>query len=311
MEKQRISISLIIPTYRRVEDLNRCLKSVESLKYEFDQVIVVARDNDVETLDFLTHNQIPHFLVYQPGLIAALKCGIAQSNCEIIVTIDDDTEVNDNWIRRAINIFEDPEVGAVGGRDIQPNNKLPTNLNAVGKFTFRGKLIGNHHLNNGGARDADFLKGCNMFIRRNLLDTIYPVLELLKGHGGQWGNDLVISIASRLNGMKTIYDSNVSLIHHASPRLQELREPTDLKSRYEQTFNAWLIKTLFSYKFSLPIVCLYGVLAGDRMSPGLIKSIIIRKFNIKLIFTDLNITVKALLEVLPYVSKYRNPLKKN
>ena len=29
MDKRRISISLIIPTYRRVEDLNRCLNSVQ------------------------------------------------------------------------------------------------------------------------------------------------------------------------------------------------------------------------------------------------------------------------------------------
>jgi hypothetical protein len=150
-----------------------------------------------------------------------------------------------------------------------------------------------------------------MFIQKKLLNTIYPVLELLKGDGAQWGNDLIISLASRLNGMKTIYDSNVNLIHHASPRLYELREATDIKSRKEQTFNAWLIKTLFSYKFSLPLVCLYGVLVGDRMSPGLIKSILLRKFNVKIIFTDLKITVKALLEVLPYVSEYRNPLRKN
>lgn len=309
MEKQHITFSLIIPTFRRVKDLKRCLKSINSLNYEFEQVIVVVRNNDIETLDFLHQHQISYVLVYRPGTIAALKCGIAISNCKIIVTIDDDTEVDDNWIQRAIHIFEDPNVGAVGGRDIQPNNNNPTNLNKVGRFTLRGKLIGNHHLSSGGIREVDFLKGCNMFIRRDLLGTIYPVLELLKGEGAQWGNDLVISLASRLNGKKTIFDSNMKIIHHASLRPQELREPTDGKLRYENTFNAWLIKTIYAYKFSVLIVCIYGVLVGDRMSPGLLKSIQLRKCNIKFIVTDLVITVKALIEVLPHISKYRRPLK--
>lgn len=309
MEKQPISFSLIIPTFHRAKDLERCFESINSLSYEFEQVIVVVRDNDIETLDFLHQNKIPYVLVYRPGVIAALKSAFAISNCKIIVTIDDDTEVDDNWIRRAIRIFEDPDVGAVGGRDVQPNNKNPTNLNKVGKFTLRGKLFGNHHLSSGGVREVDFLKGCNMFIRRDVLGTIYPVLELLKGEGAQWGNDLVISLASRLNGMKTIYDSNMKLIHHASPRPQELRVPTVGKLRYENTFNALLIKTIFAYKFTVPIVCAYGILVGDKMSPGLIKSIQLRKCNFKFIMKDLVIVVKALREVLPYVSKYRSPLK--
>ena len=109
--------------------------------------------------------------------------------------------------------------------------------------------------------------------------------------------------------MKTIYDSNMKLIHHASPRPQELRVPTVGKLRYENTFNALLIKTIFAYKFTVPIVCAYGILVGDKMSPGLIKSIQLRKCNFKFIMKDLVIVVKALREVLPYVSKYRSPLK--
>lgn len=308
MSKIRIPYTLILPTYQRTLELDRCLNSIESLNYEFERINIVVRDSDFETRNFLSSRNIGYLVVDKPGLIAAMKKGIEFSDSDVIVFIDDDTEVNDNWIQSATKVFENPLVGAVGGRDMQPANPVPPNQNSVGKFKLRGKLVGNHHLYNGNPTHVDFLKGCNMFLRKSILNTNFEILDQLKGSGAQWGCDLVLSISSRLNGLKTVFDPNVSLIHHAAPRLSELRNPETKYEKIEISFNIWLIKMVFCYRFTLPIVIIFGLLVGDRANPGVLRSIALNRLSVHKIILDLSISIRAFLMVFPLVPKLRKPL---
>ncbi|MCJ8281094.1 MAG: glycosyltransferase, partial [Rivularia sp. ALOHA_DT_140] len=49
-----MSIAVIVPTYRRSQDLARCLKALQNQTRPADEVIVVVRDTDTETWSFLT-----------------------------------------------------------------------------------------------------------------------------------------------------------------------------------------------------------------------------------------------------------------
>ncbi|MDB9482477.1 glycosyltransferase, partial [Dolichospermum circinale CS-537/05] len=76
--------TVLIPTYRRPQDLYRCLKALEQQTKPVDQAIVVIRDTDTETQQFL--NQLHHHLpletvtVSQPGVVAALNAGLVKVN---------------------------------------------------------------------------------------------------------------------------------------------------------------------------------------------------------------------------------------
>lgn len=185
---------------------------------------------------------------------------------------------------------------------------LEGNMAKVGIFTKRGKLIGNHHLSNRTMHEVNFLKGCNMFIRRSLLDNINPIIDLLHGDGAQLGNDLVISITSNLCGFKTIYDSRVQLTHYASPRTYQPREISNMKKIDDENFNSWLIKLTFAKKYYLLIVILYGILIGDRLTPGLVKSLLLRGMNLELIIGDLKANLRAFKHAIPIGRKCRQPL---
>jgi len=310
MFKEPINCSLIIPTYRRQTDLAKCLDSVKNLKYQFKEVIIVVRENDSETIDYLNGISQTYTSVAQPGQIAAIRKGIEKATGEIVVFIDDDTEVDDQWIAFSIVHFQNPNVGAVGGKDFQPSNRSVGNLAKVGKFTRRGKLIGNHHLSNRTSENVNFLKGCNMFIRQHLLHKINPILDYLQGDGAQLGNDLVISITSNLCGFQTIFDSRVRLIHHASARPGQSREYTNHKTRDQEIFNIWLIKIAFARKYYLLLVILYGILVGDRQTPGLVKSFQLHKTSFGIIRKEIISNLRAFKQAFPLASRYRQPLSK-
>jgi glycosyltransferase involved in cell wall biosynthesis len=308
MDKEMIDYSLIIPTYRRQNDLAKCLASIENLKYRFKEVVIVVRENDIETINYLNRILQDFIFVSQPGQIAAIKLGMKTVTGGIVVFIDDDTEVDNQWIDSAMVHFQHVNVGAVGGRDFQPSNQNAGSLATVGKFTRRGKLIGNHHLSNRTTHNVNFLKGCNMFIRRCLLDKISPIFDHLQGDGAQYGSDLVISITSNLCGFKTIYDSKVQLIHHASPRPGQPRESTDQKTRDEENFNVWLIKLAFARKNFFLIAILYGLLVGDNLTPGVIKSLQLHGIQFRMIHRDMISNFRAFTRAVPLGLKFRQPL---
>ena len=48
-----MKIVIVIPTYRRPKDLQRCLTALETQTQQADEVLVVVRNNDEETQAFL------------------------------------------------------------------------------------------------------------------------------------------------------------------------------------------------------------------------------------------------------------------
>ena len=303
-----IDYSLIIPTFRRQDDLARCLESVRNLKIQFMEVIVIVRESDTDTINYLNEILQEFVPVAKPGVVAAIKLGIERASGEVLVFIDDDTEVNDQWLSSAVSHFQDFHVGAVGGRDFQPKNQKEGNIEQVGKFTRRGKLIGNHHLSNRGAHKVNFLKGCNMFLRRSLLEKVNPIFDYLQGDGAQWGNDLVLSITSNLSGFETIYDSKVQLTHHASPRPDHPRGQISRKMIDEENFNAWLVKLTFARKNYFWFVILYGILIGDTLTPGLVKSFHLHRQNLRLVHKDMIANLHAFKKTFFLAVRFRQPL---
>jgi glycosyltransferase involved in cell wall biosynthesis len=95
--------SVVVATiYRRVDLLDRAVKSLLDLDYPDYEIIVV--DNRVGS----GHTPIPEFsddgrvrIVAEgtPGVSAARNRGVAESRGEFIAFTDDDVEVEPNWLR--------------------------------------------------------------------------------------------------------------------------------------------------------------------------------------------------------------------
>lgn len=106
-------ISIIIPTYNRLPILEKCLKALEKQKFTTDKIsnyeIIVVDDGSIDgTLEWLAKNnaQFPHVRVFSQkhqGPAAARNLGIKKSKGEIIIFIDSDLVVTENFLQAHAN----------------------------------------------------------------------------------------------------------------------------------------------------------------------------------------------------------------
>ena len=219
-----MTISVLIPTYRRPQDLRRCLAALGAQTRPADEVVVVVRDTDTETHRFLAGCPLglpglSVVTVSQPGVLAAMTAGLAETFGEIVALTDDDTAPFPDWLERIEACFaEDPKIGGVGGRDWQANDHRSRKV--VGKIQWHGRVIGNHHLGVGDAREVDLLKGANCAYRTAPLKQI-GFETRLRGDGAQVHWELALGLAMRRAGWKLVYDPAIALDHHIAQRFDD------------------------------------------------------------------------------------------
>ena len=89
------SISVIIPSYRRSQDLIRCLGALKKQTRQATEIIIVIRDTDAETWNTVKSNDFSPLnlltvAVSPPGVIEALNQGLDRATGEMIALTDDD-----------------------------------------------------------------------------------------------------------------------------------------------------------------------------------------------------------------------------
>lgn len=268
--------SVIIPTYKRTNDLKRCLEGLSRQFQVPDEVIVVVQDIDDKTRNFLEEYQstihITTAIVNKPGQVAALNTGLQKSSGEFICILDDDTVPHVHWLKKIVEIFKSSEqIGGVGGRDwvIHGDHKEEGKKNPVGKVQWFGRVIGNHHLGYGEAQDVDVLKGANMSYRRKAIEGLL-FDERLLGQGAQVHNDMAFSLCVRKRGWRLVYDPEVGVDHFAAQRFDnDQRDSFNEQAFYNSIFNETLILCEYFHsplrKF---IYLLWSILIGTSSKIG-------------------------------------------
>lgn len=271
-----MTISVLIPTYRRPDDLCRCLTALEAQTRPADEVLVVVRDTDEETRAFLAG--FSHCLrlnlvtVDVPSVIAAMSAGLTEARSDIIALTDDDTAPYPDWLERIEAHFAaDPQVGGVGGRDCQPSDRR--NFPVVGKVQWYGRVIGNHHLGCGPAREVDLLKGANCAYRAEPLKRI-GFDARLNGLGAQVHWELALGFDMQQDKWKLIYDPSVALDHFPAKRFDEdtnLRGIFNADGIQNAAYNETMILLSNLSTLRKIIFLTWAFLIGTRGEPGFIQ----------------------------------------
>jgi hypothetical protein len=138
----------------------------------------------------------------------------------------------------------------------------------VGVVTPWGRVLGDHHLGAGDAREVDHLKGANMSVRRSLL----ALPEGLRGAGAQVSNDLAISFAVAESGLRVVYEPAAIVDHHPAERFDgDGREHRTAGAIEDAAYNqSYVVMSL------RPSVrrrrLLYQLAVGERWSPGVVRA---------------------------------------
>ncbi|AMV42628.1 glycosyltransferase family 2 protein [Paraburkholderia caribensis] len=278
-----MKITVLVPTFRRPQDLARCLAALQKQERVPDEVVVVARPDDEAThaclADPLVVGALPLNVaaVEVPGQVAALNRGLDAATGDVIAITDDDAAPHADWVRRIGAAFEsDPRLGALGGRDWvhQKGGVLDGSRFLVGKMMKSGKIIGNHHLGVGEAREVDLLKGANMSYRRDAVRSI-RFDGRLRGAGAQVHNDMAFSMSVKNAGWKLVYDPRVAVDHYPAERFDEdRRDAQSLTAVRNAAYNLHLILREQLPAGQREIAWWWYALVGTRVYPGAVHAML-------------------------------------
>jgi len=276
-----LTISVVIPSYRRPKDLARCLDALKKQKRPADEILVVVRDTDTETWTFVqTLN--PEFLplrtatVSVSGVVAAMNAGMDAACGDIIAFTDDDAAPHTDWLERIeAHFLSDTNIGGVGGRDwVYHGTQLEEGeRQVVGQVQWFGRVIGEHHLGVGEAREVDVLKGVNMSFRRSAIGQMH-FDPRMRGTGAQVHFELAFSLSLKRAGWKLIYDPRVAVDHFPAQRFDE-----DQRNRFNDIalINAVHNETLVLLEHLPPAqrtaFLIWATLVGTRDSLGFLQGL--------------------------------------
>jgi glycosyltransferase involved in cell wall biosynthesis len=276
-----LKISVVIPTYRRPKDLARCLEALQKQNRPADEILVTVRDTDSETWTFFAQFNLQlsplHIIkvsVSVPGVVAAMNAGMDAASGDIIAFTDDDATPHTDWLERIeAHYSSDSNIGGVGGRDwVYHGTKLEEGeREVVGQVQWFGRVIGEHHLGVGEAREVDVLKGVNMSFRRSAIGQMH-FDRRMRGTGAQAHFELAFSLALKRGGWKLIYDPKVAVDHFPAQRFDE-----DQRNRFNDIafLNAVHNETLVLLE-NLPLTrrtafAIWATFVGTRDAPGFLQ----------------------------------------
>ncbi|CAM3644264.1 glycosyltransferase [Cohnella lubricantis] len=276
-----MKISVLVPTYRRVNDLRRCVSALLRQTRIPHEIIVVVRREDTETIHYAeslaaAETLLKIMYVDLPGVVQAMSHGLTAVTGDIVAITDDDSEPFADWLELLAEAFEkDSSVAGAGGRDLiyQDGAILDGAASKVGRLQWFGRMIGNHHLGTGKAREVDFLKGVNCAYRTELLRQLGFELRL-RGTGAQVHWELAIGLALKRMGWKLIYDPFIGVYHYPSTRHDEdkrgeFKPLAAMNAVHNETLILW---GYLSWTKRIAFI-LWAVLVGSRTSPGLLQFI--------------------------------------
>lgn len=180
--KTQESVSVVICTRDRPQQLEACLNSLQHLSKQPEEIIVVdnAPTTDLTKKVVEKFPQARYVLESRPGLSIARNTGLNSSKGNIIAFTDDDVEVHPNWIERILYGFQDPKVMVVTGL------MLPAKLESAAQVAFHQGTSGFNWECRPIIYDTEYFEnrkpfgtpvwqigaGANMSLRRQIIDIV-------------------------------------------------------------------------------------------------------------------------------------------
>lgn len=210
-------LSVVILTFNRKDHVLDCVQSVTHQNFEGDYEVIVidnwSEDGSFEELKS-KFSGFSNFKIVRPskriGIAAARNYGLQLSEGRIVAFIDDDCIATKSWLNEINSVFEDENVGCVGG-------KITLLMVGIEKPSWVGKdIYGILGITSWGEKSKDiyFPIGGNLAIRKELALKIGGFKEQLGPHSVKvFGEEISISNRVRESGYRVIYAPKAEVLH--------------------------------------------------------------------------------------------------
>jgi len=216
-------ISVIIPSFRGRESLERCLESVVSTtsypNYEIVIVQMSERDKIAEAATDFSHHVL--YLADAVNDSAAKNYAVAHTDSPWLVFLDDNVEaIGPDWLTIMAEHVQRPETGAVGPRLVNPGGTiehagLVLGVNGIAQSAFRGFPAEHPGVNRQlqMTRNYSAVSGACLLMRREVFQQIGGFDEKLSGALA----DVDLCLKMRCAGYLIVYTPLAKLCWDPSP----------------------------------------------------------------------------------------------
>jgi len=112
-------VSVIVPVYNGERTIGNCIKSLLSLNYPSSKIEIIIVDNNSKDATRSVIQEFPVISLVEDRIqssYAARNTGLKKSKGEIIAFTDSDCIADKDWVLKAVECFQDENVGCVAGR---------------------------------------------------------------------------------------------------------------------------------------------------------------------------------------------------
>ena len=252
-----MKVSAIVCTRDRPEELARCIESIVRQSRIPDEVVVVhggCRQNVPPTRERIGPVDFKHVYSAAPSYLTADRNkGVRNSSGDIIIFLDDDVILHEDFVKEIVRVFENDPGRAIGGamgRIVNtPTPRVPFQLMrrlfllpriGDGRFLPSGSPTYISHFTS--PRDVEFLSGCCMAYRRELFQKYQFDERFLKAHLYVDDEDFSYRVSRK---HRNIYVPSARLVHYLSPIGTKRRQTQYTRARMRIVARHYLLKKNF------------------------------------------------------------------
>ena len=214
------TVSVVIATRDRPDDLSRCLKALQRLKWPPVEIIVVDASSTDESRALVERQGASVYLSVPPHLASIPyqeNYGVTAASGDIVTLIDDDAVPEPEWIEQLVRAFEiGPEVGVVGGRAIDPTYWPWDGHSPIGRMLPDGRRTQGFNGNPRQIIEVDYVVGLNMAFRREVFKEVGGFDERFEGTAAFFEPDFCLRVRRR--GYKVLFNPHAVVYHLPSSR---------------------------------------------------------------------------------------------
>ena len=138
-----MTVSVVIPTYRREQVLVESIRYLHALRPPADEIVIVDQSerHDPTTAEALRawhqDGRIRWLRLAQPSITCAMNTGLMQARSEIVLFLDDDIIPHANLVAAHARAQAEGSCNIVAGQVLQPGEEVLAAPPANGEFLFR------------------------------------------------------------------------------------------------------------------------------------------------------------------------------
>jgi len=141
-------VSIIIVNYNGKEHLQKCLESLMKINYKNYEVIIVDNNSTDDSIEFVK-NTYPSMMLIKLdrnyGFAEPNNIGAKNAKGELLLFLNNDTEVNTNFIEKMVKVLiQDPKIAICQSLLLKPNNDIDSSgdyIDELGRaYSSRKKL---------------------------------------------------------------------------------------------------------------------------------------------------------------------------